>query len=441
MDCSEFAQLRRAFMGGHTHANANYVGCVLSNVASQDFASSYPAVMLMEKFPMSRAHVVDRIISLDELKYFMSCKCCLFDLTLYNVYHRLKHEHPIPRSKCWECENPVVDNGRIVMAEKLSITVTEQDFATYFEFYNWDEMTISNFRYYDRQSLPHNFVKAILGLYEKKTVLKDVVGEEVNYMISKNMLNAAFGMSVTNPVRDEIEYQDDNYVQIKPVLEEAIEAYNKYVRRFLFFPWGVWVTAYARRNLFTGIRELGRDFVYSDTDSVKYLNPEQHEKYFEDYNKSIQQKIEKAAAFHKVPVEQFSPLNKNGKSKTIGVWDYEGTYDKFKTLGAKRYAYSMGGEFHVTLAGASKSGTAKYLANTGDPFGNFNNDLCIPSEFSGRLTSTYIDDEQIGRVVDYLGQEFYYDELSAIHLEPSDYNLTMSDEFVNYLKGIKEEGW
>lgn len=441
MDSSEFAQLRRAFMGGHTHANANFVGEVVHNVASQDFASSYPAVMLLEKFPMSRAHTIERPLTDEEFRYFLRCKCCLFDLTLTDVYHKLKHEHPIPRSKCWECENPVVDNGRIVMAEKLSITCTEQDFETFSEFYDWGEMSVSNFRYYDKQYLPHNFVKAILGLYEKKTTLKDVVGEEVNYMISKNMLNAAFGMSVTNPVRDEIEYSDDTYVTVRPVLEEAIDAYNKNVRRFLFFPWGVWVTAYARRNLFTGIRELGGDFVYSDTDSVKYLNPEKHEQYFRDYNGLVRLKIEKAAAFHKVPIEQFSPLNKNGKSKTIGVWDYEGTYDEFKTLGAKRYAYTMDGEFHITLAGANKKGTAKYLVSTGDPFGNFNNDLCIPAEYSGRLTSTYIDDEQRGRVVDYLGKEFYYDELSAIHLEASDYNLTMSDEFINYLKGIKEEGY
>lgn len=441
MESSEFSQLHRAFMGGHTHANSMYVGEVISQVASQDFASSYPAVMLLEKFPMSKAHFIDHQLSEEELRYFLNTKACLFDLTLYGVYHKLKFEHPIPRSKCWECENDIQDNGRIVMADKLSITCTEQDFATYREFYDWDNISIGNFRYYDKQYLPHAFVNAILGLYEKKTTLKDVVGEEVNYMISKNMLNAAFGMSVTNPVRDEIEY-DSNSIKgvevVKPVLEEAIEVYNNNVRRFLFYPWGVWITAYARRNLLSGIKELANDFIYSDTDSVKYINHDKHKKYFKDYNKAILDKIESSANFHHIDVEKFSPLNKNGKKKTIGVWDFEGIYDEFKTLGAKRYIYRIGDEVKVTIAGANKRKAAEYLVSTGDPFGNFDDNLCIPAEYSGRLTSTYIDEEQSGTVVDYHGVPYNYRELSAIHLEPSEYNLTMSDAFTNYLKGIKE---
>lgn len=438
LDTDEFSQLKRAFMGGHTHANAHYVGQVLHNVASQDFASSYPAVMLLEKFPMSKAILIDRPIDKNEFAHLLNTKACLFDIIITDVYHRLKHEHPIPRSKCWLCENPILDNGRVVMADKIGITVTEQDFFTYQEYYEWSSLDIANFRYYYKQYLPHAFVKAIIGLYEKKTVLKDVVGEEINYMISKNMLNAAYGMSVTDPVRDTINYKDDVYIPVKPVISEALDIYNNNVRRFLFYPWGVWVTAYARRNLFTGITEVGSDFVYSDTDSIKYLNPEEHEKYFERYNNEIVKKIEKASEYHHIPFEQFSPLNKNGKHKTIGVWDFEGIYDDFKTLGAKRYLFRTGDTYKVTLAGSNKKDTMKYLLATGDPFGNFGHNLRIPKEYSGRLTSTYIDDEIEGDVIDYNGVPYHYHELSAVHLEPSEYNLTMSDEFINYLKGVRD---
>lgn len=440
MDAEEFSQLKHAFMGGHTHANANYVRKVLRNVASQDFTSSYPAVMVLEKFPMSRAKTLDHELTKEEFIRLILTKACMFDLELTDVYHKLKNEHPISRSKCWICENPIEDNGRIVMADRLVITVTEQDFITYSHFYKWGDYKVSNFRYYDKQYLPHEFVKAILKLYKDKTTLKGVEEEAVNYMISKNMLNASFGMTVTNPVREEIEYDNEKsvYVPHKPILQEAIESYNKSIRRFLFYPWGVWITAYARRNLFTAIEELGDDFVYSDTDSVKYLNPEKHEEYFNAYNLKVMAKISLAAKYHRIPESEFSPLNKKGEAKTIGLWDYEGCYEKFKTLGAKRYLVQENGNIKATIAGANKIKAAAYLVMTGDPFGNFDDDLKIPPEFAGRLTLSYIDDEHEGVVTDYLGNKFHYHELSAIHMEPSEYNLSLSNDFIKYLKGMKE---
>lgn len=39
---------------------------------------------------------------------------------------------------------------------------------------------------------------------------------------------------------------------------------------------GATVKACARINLFTVIREFGSDYIYSDTDSVKVLNVENH---------------------------------------------------------------------------------------------------------------------------------------------------------------------
>ena len=445
LEADEYSQLKRAFQGGFTHANAHYVGKVLDKVGSHDFTSSYPAVMVLEKFPMAKAEYISNGINESELMELLITRCCLFDIEIWGLMPKLFHEHPISRYKCPVCENAIVDNGRIVMAEHIITTITEQDFFVYTEFYTWDRIEIKNLRTYQKNYLPKNFVQSVLNLYEKKTVLKDVEGEEINYMISKNMINAAYGMMVTDPIRDELMYSDDTFYTIPKNIAEGIDRYNTNIRRFLFYPWGVWVTAYARANLFSGIIEMGDDYVYSDTDSIKSTNTERHEDYFNSYNAQILQKIEIASQYHNLDKSLFAPYTKKGKQKIIGVWDDEGVYDKFKTLGAKRYLTMKGVQstepkYMITLAGSNKKKTMEYLVGTGNPFGNFTDGLSIPPENSGRLILSYIDNETVGAVVDMFGVPYEYHELSSIHMEKSEYNLSMSEEFIRYLEGLRDFG-
>lgn len=445
LEADEYSQLKRAFQGGFTHANAHYVGKVLDNVGSHDFTSSYPAVMVLEKFPMAKAEYISNGINESELMELLITRCCIFDIEIWGLMPKLFQEHPISRYKCPVCENAIVDNGRIVMAEHIITTITEQDFFVYTEFYTWDRIEIKNLRTYQKNYLPKNFVQSVLNLYEKKTVLKDVEGEEINYMISKNMINAAYGMMVTDPIRDELTYSDNTFYTIPKNIAEGIDKYNTNIRRFLFYPWGVWVTAYARANLFSGIIEMGDDYIYSDTDSIKSTNTERHEDYFNSYNAQILDKIELASQYHNLNKSLFAPYTKKGKQKIIGVWDDEGIYDKFKTLGAKRYLTMKGVQstepkYMITLAGSNKKKTMEYLVGTGDPFGKFTDGLSIPPENSGRLILSYIDNETTGTVVDMFGVPYEYHELSSIHMEKSEYNLSMSEEFVRYLEGLRDFG-
>lgn len=441
----EYKMLKRGFAGGFTHANYRYSGEVLEKVGSFDFTSSYPAVMLAEKFPMSSAIEVNAIENSSQLEFYLRNFCCLIDITFENLVPKADFDHPISVSKCFKVRNAVTDNGRIVTASSLTTTCTEQDFYVYSQFYSWDNMEIHRMLVYKKGYLPKPFVKAILKMYSDKTRLKGVDGEEVNYMISKNMLNSAYGMTVTDIVRETVEYSDDSYSTVKPDIVEAIEAYNKAVKRFLFYPWGVWVTAYARANLFSGILACGDDYIYSDTDSIKILNPEKHMDYINRYNAQIEHKLEKAAEFHGLDVAEFSPCNKKGEPKPIGVWDFEGIYDKFKTIGAKRYMTLKNGKYSLTVAGVNKSKAMEYiLVNYKDPFDGLSGELVVPKEYSGRLTLSYVDEERAGIVTDYLGNVARYYEKSYIHMAPSDYSLTLSEEyrmFLNMMKGIKEDSW
>ena len=54
------------------------------------------------------------------------------------------------------------------------------------------------------------------------------------------------------------------------------------------------------------------------------------------------------------------------------------------------------------------------------------------------MTHTYIDEEISGKVVDYLGCESDYHELSFVHLENATFNLSLSNGYIEFLKGYKE---
>ena len=448
LEPDEYRQLKRGFQGGFTHANPFYSGRTMENVTSFDFTSSYPAVMVAEKYPMSGSEHIE-IRSMEELEENLQLYCCLFDLELTGVESIAMFESYISQSRCFLLDHPVINNGRVVSADRLRTTVTEQDFRIIKRMYSWDAIRVSNFRRYRKGYLPKDFVLSILNLYRDKTVLKGVDGQEVNYLRAKEQLNSCYGMAVTDIVRPEIPYTDD-WMDPEPAdIEKAIHKYNYNAGRFLFFPWGCWVTAYARRNLFTGILEFQNDYIYSDTDSLKVLNAENHMKYIEEYNRRILQQLTKAVDHHGLDPELIRPRNQKGEEKPLGIWDFDGHYSKYKSLGAKRYMvqYSQDprngsevGKYSMTVAGLNKKTAMPYLLQNGDPFKQFQDDLFIPPEYTGKLTHTYIDDRVDGVVYDYMGRPGRFTEESAVHLGPADYSLSIAREYVNYILSIREEG-
>ena len=448
---NEYEQLKRAFQGGFTHADSLQVGKVINNVHSFDFTSSYPAVMVMEKYPIEKGELI-QIKSKEDFERNIQLYCCIFDATFENIESSFVYDHPISISKCYSLEKYVSDNGRLVSAEKISITLTEIDFDIIRHFYSWEHLRIKNFRRYRRQYLPRDFVLSILNLYQKKTTLKGVEDSVVEYNNSKEMLNSCYGMSVTDILRDEIEYDGDNWESVAINQEEEIQKYNDKKNRFLCYQWGVWVTAYARRNLFSAIYELKSDYIYSDTDSVKFVNLERHQDYFNRYNKMVDNKLKNAMEEQDIDIELTRPKTITGKTKVIGYWDYEECFEKFKTLGAKRYMIkshkpiNYGTEenpiwinYSMTVSGVNKKYAIPYLY---DKYGDhimdeFKDGLIIPPQFTGKNIHTYIDDETSGIITDYRGYNLPYYEKSSIHLEESGYELSLSKEFIDYLLDIK----
>ena len=433
----EYLMLKNAFMGGFTHCNAMYTNKICQNVTSYDFTSSYPTVLISEKYPMSKGKEV-YITTETELLNLIKNYCVLVDLQFTNIKTSFMYEQIISYSKCRNVKNPLINNGRIVQADTLTISCTDIDFLNIKDFYKWDNMKIGLCYIYEKDYLPKEFIKTILHLYKSKTELKGVDGKEVEYLHSKELLNSLYGMCVTSIVHDTVSFNGAEWTTENGNLDEELKNYNTDKNRFLFYHWGVWCTAYARNNLYTGIKECKDDYIYSDTDSIKIFNADKHQKYFEEYNKWIVQKLEKCLNYHKIPLDYISPKTIKGEKKTLGVWDFDGFYTMFKTLGAKRYIFQKDDKISITVCGLSKKSGKEFIENQEKPFLFFNDGMFVDCEHTGKMTHTYIDREIENIITDYLGNQAYYHEKSFIHLEKTDYLLSLSDMYIKYFMGVQK---
>lgn len=439
LEPDDYKQLKRAFMGGFTHANANYVGKTLNNVTSIDFTSSYPASMLAEKYPMSRPFKVEPK-TVKEFEELCSRYAMVFDIEFHNLRPRIYQDNYLSESKAIKLEKPIINNGRIFSADMVGTTLTEVDYSIMKQSYVWDSISVGNVKAHHKNYLPKDIIKSILELYQGKTELKGVEGSEVEYMLSKGMLNSIYGMSVTDIIQDTHEY-DDSWGVTPANIEEQIDKYNKSKTRFLYYTWGVWITAYSRRNLWTGIVAMGDDYVYSDTDSIKLLNYENHKEYINNYNELIVRKMNNMMDYYKLDKKLLAPKTITGVEKMIGVWDYEGTYTRFKTLGAKRYLIEEDGRLELTVAGLSKKNGIKYMldyceGNHEKVFKMFNDNLYIPKEHTGKNTHTYIDHEMTFQATDYLGETVEVHTKSGVHLESAEFTLSIAKQYGIFLNNL-----
>ena len=440
LTASDFLLCKAAFQGGFTHANSDCVDNVYFNVTSMDITSSYPSVLVAEMYPMGTPERV--IINSMQHYYNLASQYCLvFTVRFKNIRPKHYFDFYLSSSKCNIYGKRDIANGRIVWADYIETTITNVDFDIISSMYEWDgNPQITDCIKFKRDYLPTPFIKALLTLYQRKTELKGVAGYEVEYNVTKQNQNSYYGMTVTSPIRDIINYECEWLDPTTPNLDEAIEKYNNNYNRFLYYPWGIFCTAYARRNVWLAIKECANDYIYCDTDSVKFLNYSTHEEFFTRYNANVMNKLARACKVHGIPLEMVAPKNKYGEVKQLGAFELDGKYKRFKTLGAKRYLYQYeNGKFGIVVAGMNKKTGLEYLLKRYGEDGiwnAFSNGMEIPAEYSGRLVHTYIDETREGYLTDMYGNTARYSQLSGVHLEPASY--TIGDSLYEYLRFIKK---
>ncbi len=462
-----YEQATRAYQGGSVSANFRYIGKPRANIHSFDIKSSYPYVMCCEYFPINYFEEVSGLTSqtttelTDNLRYYLNTHCCMFELEMWDVEPLTEYYFPISKHKCNELVEPVSDTdlefsagGRIIAAMYLSITVTELDFETIRDFYKCSKFRISELRVSTRGYLPQPIVRSIAKFFNDKTTLDGVAGREREYMISKNMLNSVYGMMVEKPVRPIYRFVNGKgFVKDEADFVKQIVDYNEKYNRFLFYPWGVWVTAHARYRLHKAIRAVGDDFLYCDTDSVKFSG--NHDDYFSAVNEEAYAKIIECAKRNNIPTNYMLPKSPDGDIKVLGVWEHEYDAYTFKTLGNKRYfiEYARKGnrnfppctKYEFTTSGCNKTRTLQYILKLAmetdtNPFDIFSSSLIVPVEYSGRTISKFIDNPISGWVTDYLGNQYYYESPSGVYVAPTSYSFSITDEMKDAIIWLTHDG-
>lgn len=453
-----FILLNKAFAGGYTHANCDYVYLKIPDVHSIDFTSSYPAQMVAHKYPRGKFHKCE-ITSKEQFYSMVEKFACVFEIRFTNVKSKTSH-HILSSSKCAYGTNSkfnaIIDNGRLVKSDEVYTYMTDIDFKTFCKFYSFDDFGVTNFWFTNYDYLPKPLIECILKFYSDKTTLKGIIDKVVEYLVSKGMVNGIYGMCVTNPVNDEILFEDEEWDKDRPAISSALfKAYNS-INQFLCYQWGVWVTAWARYELLSGVLAINEDVIYCDTDSIKFVNLQSHTEYIENFNVYMKDMLIKTCEHYSLDTNLLHPKDIKNKEHWLGIWEYEGKYDLFKTLGSKRYMTQKHGRIKLTVSGLSthyipkeewneetteedKMTPTQYIIDNGG-FDFFNHEMEIPKEYSKRLTHTYVDTEPYRcELTDYNGVKAVVSEYHYIHLEPSTFSLKMSDEFIEFLLGVDDE--
>ena len=361
----EYRLLRKAFRGGNTHANRYYVNQIVEDVYSYDISSSYPTQQLTKRFPIrpfkwldfagrSASYKLKRVLSFIGLGYAVVGTYQFKNMRLHNP------REPIPYISLSRCQamgsddiDLKIDNGRVMTAAYMEISLTEIDLDIVLSQYDYDSIDIIEAMVAQKDYLPESYRNVIQEYYNKKTALKGDNTEDGLYMYvkSKNMLNAVYGMSATDPVHQDVKYENGDW-QVSSYEDFTQEELLKLLKNAAFpYQWGVYTTAYARKHLQDAIAICGDKIIYCDTDSVKTKG---------DINLSrLNDKLKKAAITNKAYADDM-----NGKRHYIGLFEFDGHYDRFITQGAKRYAYESAGKLGITVAGVSK----KINEETGLPF-------------------------------------------------------------------------
>lgn len=421
-DKNIYVLLREAFRGGNTMSNRYWTDQIVENVRSADMVSSYPASLLTRRYPMSKFYPEQASVShLKELlktgQEALLMRVGFKDIELQDI---MIGDPYIPKDKCRNLMKFTNSNGRILRAEYLEISLTDIDLRIIQSMYKWSAMKVFTLYSASYHRLPLCFRQTVQQYYKVKTELKGVSEESEEYayyMKNKEKLNSCYGMCVEDPAKDSIDFVNGEFIPQDKPIEELLKAHNR--QAFLAYQWGVWCTAWSRYALQEGIELCGDnaiDFVYCDTDSVKFVGDVD----FSELNSRREQlAIENGA----------TAVDRNGEVHYMGVYEDEGYQlpNRFVTMGAKKYVLEgPDKKLHITIAGVNKRKGAKELGR----IENFKEGFIF--EEAGGTESIFNDD--VYMTIEVEGHDLTITD--NVVIRDSTYTLGITQEYRDILDGL-----
>ena len=220
--------------------------------------------------------------------------------------------------------------------------------------------------------------------------------------------------------------EDANELQFSEEEKDHITNYyglSKY--RPMPYRWGVWVSAWARVHLQKLIDYVGSLMVYTDTDSVKFIHRDDID--LTEFNKFFIERSKANGAY---------ATDSKGVTHYMGAYEYEGTYDGFVTMGAKKYADEKDNEIELTVSGVPKQAGAKELKEAGG-LSAFKEGMVFNA---GKLRPKYNDADDYGEVevYDCYGNSGKVKITSNACLLDTTYQLGYGKEYKNTLESLPQ---
>lgn len=308
-----YYKLRHLVYRGGLCFNAFPMLRLTENIIHLDRTSAYPAVLLLEKFPMGAWEVVQnndyKNIDLNNYSYFG----CFKLKYRFNV----KYKHLLVN---YELD---IDN------DEAELWLTDVDINILSKYLYIDKLECTFLQQCKKDYLPEYFIKYVYEAYIEKVKAKKDGRYPFILAQRKRELNSIYGNLIIDT--DSMSEYKNLPKQTRP-------------------EWGIWCTAYERRDL-VDLASKVEKAVYGDTDSIFCTNSNITTKAVNKYNDTIHKQIKNLCDIYNW---DFKLL------KDLGSFKVEHLIKDFTAITTKQYGYITEDDEEIVKCSGYISGSIKY---------------------------------------------------------------------------------